>query len=59
MEVNGAHKLFGYPYSSKYLILCSAEERNSYRFRTSWGWVNDDRIVIFGQTTPLIQSRNN
>jgi len=32
-EVNGS-KLF-----SKYLPLCSAEERNSYRFATTWGWV--------------------
>jgi len=29
--VNGAHQLFGYPYFSKYLILCPAEVRNSYR----------------------------
>jgi len=26
MEVNGANQLFGYPYSSKYFLLCSAEE---------------------------------
>jgi len=25
--------------SSHYLLLCSAEERNSYRFETTWGWV--------------------
>jgi len=36
MEVNGAHQLFGCPYSSKYLLLCLAEERNSYRFGTTW-----------------------
>jgi len=36
MEVNGTHKLLDYPYSSKCLLLCSAEER--YRFGTS-GWV--------------------
>jgi len=28
-----------YWHSSKYLYLCSAEERNSYRFETTWGWV--------------------
>jgi len=28
-------QLFGYPYSLKYLILCSAEERNPYRFETT------------------------
>ncbi len=28
----------------KYLILCYREERNSYRFGTTWGWVNDDTI---------------
>jgi len=26
MEVNGAHQLFAFPFSSKYLLLCSAEE---------------------------------
>jgi len=25
-EVNGVHQLFGYPYSSKYLRLCSSED---------------------------------
>jgi len=29
MEVNGVHQLSGYQHSSKYLHLCSAEERNS------------------------------
>jgi len=29
--LNGAHQLSGYERSSKYLLLCSAEERNSYR----------------------------
>jgi len=28
-----------YKHSSKYLLLCSAEERHSYRFGTTWGWV--------------------
>jgi len=44
MEVNGALGLFGCPCSSKYLLLCLTEERNSYRF----GQVKDDRICIFG-----------
>jgi len=44
---------FGSNRSSKYLRLCSAEERNSYRFATTWGWVNDDRIFIFGWSIPL------
>ncbi len=43
----------GYKLSSKYLPLCSAEQRHSYRFRTTWGRVNDDRIFIFGWTIPL------
>jgi len=25
----------------------------AYRFRTSWGWVNHDRVFIFGWTIPL------
>ncbi len=37
----------------KYLPLCSAEQRHSYRFGTTWGWVNDDTIFIFGWTIPL------
>ncbi len=41
MEVNGYRQLFGYQHSSKYLILCSAAEKDSYRFATTWGWVND------------------
>ncbi len=35
MEVNGAPKQPGYKFSSKYLPLCSAEQRNSYRFGTT------------------------
>ncbi len=29
MEVNGYRQLLGYQHSSKYLLLCSAEERNT------------------------------
>ncbi len=53
MEVNCSPKQPGYKLSSEYLPLCSAEQRNSYRFGTTWGWVNDDRIFIFGWTVPL------
>lgn len=28
--------------TSKYLPLCSSEERNSYRFAMTQRWVNDD-----------------
>ncbi len=53
MEVNGAPELLCFLHSSEYLPLCSAEQRHSYRFGTTWGWVNDDRIFIFGWTIPL------
>ncbi len=53
MEVNGAPKQPAYKLSSKYLPLCSAKQRHSYRFGTTWGWVNDDRIFSFGWTIPL------
>jgi len=46
MEVNGQQELFGWQNSSKYLLLCSTEQRNSYKFRTTWGWVNDDKWTI-------------
>ncbi len=52
LEVNGAPKQPDYKLFSKYLPLCSAEQRNSYRFGTTWGWVND-RIFIFWWTIPL------
>jgi len=39
VEGNGAHQMFGYPCYLKYLLLCSAKERKSYRFGTTWGWV--------------------
>jgi len=53
MEVNDAPQLFGSNRSSGYLPLCSSEHRNSYRFATTWGWVNYDRIFIFGWSLPL------
>ncbi len=43
----------GYKLSSKYLPLRSAEQRNEYRFGTTWGWVNY-RIKFFRWTIPLI-----
>jgi len=53
MEVNRDHQLFGYQHSSKYLLLCSAEERNSYKFGT-WGWVNDDRFPSWDHFMDLV-----
>ncbi len=50
MEVNGYRQLFSYLNSSKYLLLCLAEEINEYIFETTWGWAND---LIFEWTTPL------
>ncbi len=43
MEVHGAPKPPGYKLSSKYRPLGS-EQRNVYRFGTTWEWVNNDRI---------------
>ncbi len=54
MEVNGDPELLCFTHCSEYLPLCSAEQRHSYRFVTTWGWVNDDRLFIFGWTIPLI-----
>jgi len=34
-RVKGAYQLLGYQQSLKYLLLCSAEERNSYKFGTT------------------------
>ncbi len=40
-------------FHQKYLNLCSEDERRSYRFGTTWGWVINDSIYIFGWTIPL------
>ncbi len=38
----------------KYLNLCSDDEGRSYGFGTTWVWVIDDIIFIFGGTSPWI-----
>jgi len=38
-------------HSSKYLLLCSTEERKSHRFVTTWGSVNYD--IIFNEFTSI------
>ncbi len=38
-------------FHQKYLNLCSEDEWRSYGFGTTWGWVINDRIFIFGRTT--------
>ncbi len=35
IKVNVDQQLFDYPDSPKYIILCSAQERNEYRFGTT------------------------
>ncbi len=40
-------------FNQKCLNLCSNNERKSYGFGTTWGWVIKDRIFIFGWTNPL------
>ncbi len=37
----------------KYFSLCSEDERRSYGFGTTWGWVINDIIVIIEWTIPL------
>ncbi len=45
--------LFAYQHSSKTFSLSSAEKKEWQRFRTTWWWVNNDIILIFGLTIPL------
>ncbi len=52
MEVKSSPELLCFPHSSEYIPLCSAEQRHSYRFGNT-GWVNYDRIFIFGWAIPL------
>ncbi len=42
----------------KYLNLFSKDEWRLYGFETTWGWVINDRIVIFGWTIPLSDESN-
>ncbi len=35
------------------MFVCSAEERCSCRFGTTWGWISDGGIKIFGCTIPF------
>ncbi len=56
MEVNGAPDLLCFPHSSEYLPLCSAEQTHSYRFGTTWEWVNDNTIFLFWWIIPLSAS---
>ncbi len=39
-------------FRQKYLNLSSENEQRSYSFGTTWGWVINDRIFIFGWTIP-------
>ncbi len=45
----GSQKALGY--HQKYLHLCSEDERRSNRFGTTWGWVINDNIFIWGELT--------
>ncbi len=53
MEVNGYRQLSGSQHSSNFLLLCSTQETNSYRFVKALRWINNDRINIFMWTVPF------
>ncbi len=38
-------------HSTKHLDLCSMEENESYRFGTTWGWINDIFVMICTSTS--------
>ncbi len=40
-------------FHQKYLNLCSEDERRSYGFGTTWGWIINDRFFIFRWTIAL------
>ncbi len=43
----------------KFLNLCSEDERRSYGFGTTWGWVINDSILILGWIIHLIVAFHN
>lgn len=42
-----------FPFSIKITIFCVLQKRESHRFGTKWGRLNDDRIEIFSWSFPL------
>ncbi len=40
------------------ILILFEDERRSYRYGTTWGWVINDRIIILGWTSPLIQCKH-
>ncbi len=38
----------------QHIFLCVQLNKNIHMFGTTWGWVNDDTIFIFGWTISLI-----
>ncbi len=40
-------------FHQKYLHLCFEDKQKTYGFGTTWGWVINDRIFIFGWTNTL------
>ncbi len=44
MEVNGYYQLFT---SILQNVFFCVQQRTSYRFATTWGWVSDDRMNTF------------
>ncbi len=49
MDVSGYSQLFGYQHSSEYLLLCSAEDRNSRGLGTTRRRVKDEtEMFIYG-----------
>ncbi len=53
MEVTGDQPLFWFP--TLFIITCLTEERNSFRFKTTWEWVNET-IFIYGLTVGMSRS---
>ncbi len=49
----GRERRLALGFHQKYPNLCSEDEQRSYGFRTTWGWVFNDTIFIFGWTMPL------
>ncbi len=53
LEFDGSSAHWLSLYWKEWPAYSSKQERHSYKFGVTWGWVNDDRIVIFGWTIHL------
>ncbi len=49
MEINGAQKSLVTNFLQNIFLCVRQKKKKLYRFETSWGWVNDERIFFLAE----------